>query len=179
MKKRKMMLGSAMILAVLLVAGGTLAWFTATAEPVVNEFTAGTLKMNLVDAYCEAKNVNPGDCYNKVVFVENEGTKRMFVRIKLTPEFPNMPNADLNLVEFNVLPGWVLHTDGYYYLTQEVAPGADTPNIIKKVCFDGPGMGNEYQGAYFTLTVETDAIQVTNGAALAEWGVNPLTLGGM
>lgn len=132
--------------------------------------------MNLVDAYCEATNVNPGDCYNKIVFVENEGTKRMFVRVKLTPEFPNMVNGDLNLVDFPILNGWVLHTDGYYYYPHELAPGADTPNLIKKVCFDGPGMGNEYQGQKFTLTVESEAIQVTNGAALAEWGVNPKTL---
>lgn len=173
MKKSKLMLGTVMMLAVLLVAGGTLAWFTAKADPVVNEFTAGTLKMNLVDSYCEATNVNPGDCIDKVVFVENTGTKRMFVRIKLTPEFPNMSDADLNLVDFPILNGWVLHTDGYYYYPHEVLPGADTPNLIKKVCFDGPGMGNEYQGAYFTLTVESEAIQVTNGAALAEWGVYP------
>ncbi len=176
MKKKRFMLGSAIMLAVLLIAGGTFAWFTANADPVVNEFTAGTIKMNLVDAFCEATSVNPGDCYNKVVFVENEGTKRMFVRIKLTPAFPNMPNADLDLVKFEILNGWVLHTDGYYYYPYEVAPGADTPNIIKRVCFDGPGMGNEYQGSYFTLTVESEAIQVTNDAAAAEWGIDPLTL---
>ncbi len=170
------MIGSAIMLVVLLVAGGTLAWFTASTEPVVNEFTAGTLKMNLVDSYCIATNVNPGDCYDKIIFVENEGTKRMFVRVKLTPEFTNMPNGDLSLVDFPILNGWVLHTDGYYYYPFELAPGADTPNLIKQVCFDGPGMGNEYQGVEFTLTVESEAIQVTNGAALAEWGIDPLTL---
>ena len=71
MKKQKWMIGSAILLAVLIVAGGTMAWFTATTPAVKNEFKAGTLKMNLVDAYCEATNVNPGDCYEKNVFVNN------------------------------------------------------------------------------------------------------------
>ena len=37
MKKRNIMLGSAVLLAVLLVAGGTMAWFTADAN-IENEF---------------------------------------------------------------------------------------------------------------------------------------------
>lgn len=176
MKKRNLMLGSAIILAVLLVAGGTLAWFTAEADPVTNEFTAGTLEMELMDYFCERINVNPGDSYPKAVYVKNTGSKRMFTRIKLIPEFVDVPNADISLVNYEILNGWVLHTDGYYYYPFKLAPGTPTPPIIEKVSFDGPGMGNEYQGKMFTLTAESDSIQVTNDAAETVWGVDPLTL---
>lgn len=176
MKKRNVMLVSAILLVVLLVAGGTLAWFTASAGPVVNEFTAGTIEMKLMDYFCERVNVNPGDCYPKNIYIKNTGTKRMFARIKLTREFVGMPSGNLDLVSYDILYGWVLHTDGYYYYPFEIAPGFLTPPIIEEVCFDGPGMGNEYQGKQFILTAESEAIQVTNGAALAVWGVDPLTL---
>ena len=31
-------------------------------------------------------------------------------------------------------------------------------------------MDNDYQGSSFSLTVKSEAIQATNGAAKAEWG---------
>jgi predicted ribosomally synthesized peptide with SipW-like signal peptide len=186
MKKRNLMLGSAIMLAVLLVAGGTLAWFTDTVDPVINSFTAGTVDIELHDVvYNEQEelvpfeaitNVNPGDTEEKIVYVENVGSKRAFVRVKLTPEFVGMEEADYELVDYPILNGWILHTDGWYYYPYEVAAGASTPNIIEEVIFAGANMGNEYQGVEFTLTVEAEAIQVTNGAALSEWGVDPLTL---
>ena len=68
MKKRSIMLGSVVILAVLLVVGGTMAWFTAEAKPVVNTFKAGTVDINLIDEFPEngIENVNPGDTHSKV-----------------------------------------------------------------------------------------------------------------
>ena len=192
MKKRNIMLASAIALAVLLVAGGTMAWFTATAGPVVNTFQAGTVDIELHDKTYALdseelidfpeegfSNVNPGDYYPKIVNVENIGSKRAFVRMKLTPEFTNMvgnATPDYSLVDYSILNGWVLHTDGWHYYPFIVESGDSTPNLIESVEFAGQAMGNEYQGATFTLTVEAEAIQVTNGAALDQWLVDPLTL---
>lgn len=178
MKKRKWMVGSVMILALILVAGGTLAWFTASAGPVVNEFKAGTLIMSVDECFnaCDARNVNPGDCIQKHVRFHNDGTKRMFVRVELEAIFKDKDGAVLEpdgIISYNIGPDWVLVGD-YYYYTKEVKPGKYTGEIISKVCFDGPDMDNSYQGSKFTLTVKSEAIQVTHGAALAEWGVNPL-----
>lgn len=192
MKKRNMMLVSVAILSVLLVVGGTMAWFTATSPEVVNTFNAGTLKIQLNDKTKGLEgalvdfpvngfvNVNPGDKYDKIVSVTNTGSKRAFIRVKLTPEFTGEFDEgftpDLNLVTYPILNGWILHADGWYYYPQEVVANATTLNLIEEVKFAGAGMGNEYQGATFTLKVKAEAIQVTNGAALAEWGVDPLTL---
>ena len=70
----------------------------------------------------------------------------------------------------------LFRSDGWYYFPFIVQPGDVTDNLIEFVEFAGQAMGNEYQGATFTLTVEAEAIQVTNGAALDEWGVDPLGL---
>lgn len=177
MKKRNIMLGSAVLLAVLLVVGGTMAWFTATAEPVVNSFKAGTVAIKINDTFNTelAQNVNPGDKYDKVVSVTNEGSKRAYIRVKLTPLFSGQ--QDTSVVTYPTLANWVLHTDGWYYYKNIVLPQADTSNLIEKVLFAGAAMGNGYQGATFTLTVEAEAIQATNGAINDQWGVDPVALG--
>ncbi len=176
MKKRKWMLGSAMLLVVILVAGGTLAWFTATADPVVNEFTAGTLEIELIDEFDGAPNVNPGDCYDKEVYVRNLGTKRAFIRIEKNIAFE--PELDLDVVEYELGAGWVEY-NGYFYYTLEVAAeGGETGPLFvdNQICFNGEGMDNDYQGAVLEITIAAEAIQVTNGAALAQWGIDPTTL---
>lgn len=178
MKKRTMMLVMSITLLVLLIAGGTFAWFTAQADPVVNNFKAGTLEFEANEFFCEplAQNVNPGDCYPKLAFFHNTGTKRMFVRVKITPDFPNMTNPDTDIVNYDILPGWKDGGDGYYYYLFPVPSGWYSGPVIKKVCFDGEEMDNTYQGEEFTLTIESEAIQVTNDAALTEWGIYPPSL---
>lgn len=218
------MLVTTMMLAVLLIAGGTLAWFTATAEPVVNEFEMGTLSIELIDEFEDATNVNPGDCYEKEVYVKNTGSKRAFVRIDMEMAFGHT-GLSTEVVTYELGENWVEH-DGYIYYTEMLAAeGGLTTNLFEfmsceegngmepqffwktcpicgkkywpwiphdcddpeppiedpipcggHICFDGRGMGNEYQGAPFTITINAEAIQVTNGAALDEWEVDPSSL---
>lgn len=185
MKNKKMMLGSAIMLAVLLVVGGTFAWFTAETDPVVNNFKAGTLEIELIDEFEGALNVNPGDCYDKEVSVKNVGTKRAFVRIAKDMVFDNQ-DLDLDVVEYELGTDWVEY-EGYFYYTKELA-AKDGETIDRttdlflanedgnNICFKGEEMNNDYQGAELDITIKAEAIQVTNGAALEEWGIDPLTL---
>nr|WP_300003261.1 TasA family protein [Tissierella sp.] len=193
MKKQKWMIGSALLLAVLMVAGGTMAWFTATADPVVNEFKAGTVGIKVHEQFDKkaAQNVNPGDCYEKVIYIENTGTKKAYVRIKADAVFTAV-NGDIlsnGVLNYGIagpgvqiwppklLPGWTLKGD-YFYYDRIVHPNHFTKPLLKcnRVCFDGPKMGNEYQGASLDITINADAIQATHGAAKAEWGVNYPTI---
>ncbi len=237
MKKRSMMLVTSMMLAVLLIAGGTFAWFTATAGPVVNEFEVGTLEIELVDEFCPPTNVNPGDCYEKVVYVENTGSKCAFVRVDMEMAFGHT-GLPTDVVTYELGDKWVEHNGYFYYIEQLAAEGGRTTDLFAfmpceepcgeemstmffgkitcpicgekywpllghncpgpdpdepdpdpdepdpdpiacggHICFDGPSMGNEYQGAVFTITINAEAIQCSNGAALDEWGVDPTTLG--
>jgi len=196
MKKTNLVLGSVVVLAALLIVGGTMAWFTAEAEPATNKFTAGTVEIELHDVQmgdneeeitfptAGISNVNPGDEYEKIVYVENTGTKAVYVRVKLTPAWTKGANPldlKVNGVDMATFPivgdKWFLHTDGWYYYTDPVADGESTQHLIEEVIFAGKEMTNDYQGATFTLKVEAEAIQASNGAALDQWGVDPSTLG--
>ena len=195
MNKRNLLIGSALVLAALLVVGGTMAWFTASSGPVTNQFTAGTVKIKLHDVggYDEDQNeipfspngvanVNHGDDYTKIVYVENTGSKAVYVRVKLSPEWSgDLPNVvtiadeDYVMADFPILDGWEYY-EGWYYYTSPVAAGESTAHLIEEVIFAGKEMDNDYQGATFTLEVEAEAIQASNGAALDQWGVDPSTL---
>lgn len=198
MKKRNIMIGSAVVLAVLLVVG-TMAWFTDS-EEVTNTFTAGTVDIELHDKdvegddFVDKVNVNPGDEYDKMVYVENIGSKCAYVRVKLTPEFENLneeyedelPEDIFSVVEWGVENGdgelvisdeWIRgeedeEDDGiWYYYEDCICPGedAETTNLIEKIRFKGSEMTNAYQGATFRLKVEADAVQASHEAYEDVW----------
>lgn len=172
MKKRSMMLVTSMVLAVLLIAGGTFAWFTATTEAVTNEFTAGTLDIKLYDNFEGAPCVNPGDCYHKEIFVENTGTKKVMVRIKYDFEFLDVDGnpLDNSVVELNLNPGWRDGGDGYLYYDPILNPRESTANVLKnnKICFS-KCMNNDYQGSTLKIEIHADGMQTTNDATWADW----------
>ena len=190
MNRKNLLIGSALVLAALLVVGGTMAWFTAAVGPVPNTFTAGTVEIELHDVDGQGQsfapngitNVNPGDEYLKTVYVENTGSKAVYVRVKLTPAWTkdtaSLP-LDVEGVDMATFPivgtDWVLHTDGYYYYKNPLAGAAAdevnrvTTHLIEKVIFAGAAMTNDYQGATFTLKVEAEAVQASHGAAEDLW----------
>ena len=197
MNKKNLLIGSALVLAALLVVGGTMAWFTAAADPVPNKFTAGTVKIVLHDVQTGENgeeipfpdegigNVNPGDEYEKIVYVENTGSKAVYVRVYLTPAWTKGTGSlplDVEGVDMATFPivgtDWVLHTDGWYYYTEPLAgavvdvANAVTTHLIEKVEFAGAAMTNDYQGATFTLTVEAEAVQASHEAYKDEWGTD-------
>ncbi|MDZ4132418.1 MAG: TasA family protein, partial [Dethiobacteria bacterium] len=74
------------ILAVALIGGATLAWFTAATDPIENVFVAGTVD---IEAGWQSgfvklieENWNPGDCSDLGLCVINEGTKAVKIRAK-------------------------------------------------------------------------------------------------
>ena len=72
-----------------------MAWFTAKDDAPVNEFTAGTVMIDVGEEVVygeDMDNVNPGDCFLKEIEVENMGTKEMELR--------------LDGVEFDIVMDW-------------------------------------------------------------------------
>ena len=189
-------------LAVGSIAGGTLAWFTAEAEIAPNTFTAGILEIDAAEtwAYGEAglTNWNPGDCTDKEITIEVTGTKRAFIRAKITESWTGTAgNESINNTwyERNVPNvNWWIDVDGsraawpndewtligegeeaYWYYNGIFDPaGAEGPQkviVLSGVCLAGAETGNEYQGACYTLKMDFEAIQVTHEAVFEQWGV--------
>ena len=88
MKKRIMMFSSVTALVTLLVAGGTMAWFTSNPEAVNNEFEAGTVNIGINEnRFQNIKNWNPGQTSTKDVDITIDSSKQTYVRVKLTPSW--------------------------------------------------------------------------------------------
>ncbi len=71
------------VLAVTLVGGATLAWFTAETDPLENVFTAGTVEIE-AGGKSRVPNWNPGDIDEAKFCVTNTGSKKVNVRLNLT-----------------------------------------------------------------------------------------------
>ncbi len=181
MKKKVLIILAVLTLSALLAAG-TWAWFTAQADPVTNTFTAGTVAIELHDEFAEGgiDNWNPGDCTNKVIYVENTGSKAARVRVRLTMAWYDGEEEEFGLSTDNVDlgdlgEGWTLDEDGWYYYepalegTKAGSDNAKTSKLIEKVCLDGPSTGNEYQGKTLQIKVEAQAIQASNNATWEDW----------
>lgn len=187
--KTKILLSLLVIgLAVALIGGATMAWFTDETPVQPAEFTAGTVVVNADEAPTidtpEGKyfdNVNPGDCATVTWTIVNSGTKAIELRVKLSELWEGELPTDNVYYAPDPDSGWVMYDeDGelWLYYTGGPVPGTygNTPEDERTVqlpiivAFDGATTGNDYQGKEFTLSGDVYAIQASNGAPAAVWG---------
>ncbi|EGT0014170.1 TPA: BsaA family SipW-dependent biofilm matrix protein [Clostridium perfringens] len=74
---------------------------------------------------------------------------------------------------------WIQETDaklgkdgGYYYYYGVLAPQKNTGNLLESVTLS-PNTPNEYKGLKFDVTVDTEGVQASNGAAKDSWKTAP------
>ena len=124
--------------------------------------------------------VMPGQEVDKIVTVKNiNNAQPAFVRVKVEPDIqlaeseeednrddliveivPQDVNLDVFGVDFN-FEHWTFGNDGYIYYNEVLGTGEETQPLFTKVMFD-PLMGNMYQGATFTITIDAQAVQAVN-----------------
>ena len=165
MKKKLVLLSTAVILVAMMVVGGTLAYFTAD-DTATNVFTVGDVKIDLTEPLWEAnlngasklENIYPGMAITKDPMVTNTGSNPAFVRVKV--EIPTFvvetPAAEEIKPLFTIGTlgaNWVDGGDGYYYYTASLASGEATSKLFEVV----------------TLTTELD---VHNGVSPVEDELN-------
>jgi alternate signal-mediated exported protein len=79
-KKRRRVLGASCILAALIIAGSSFAWFTSKDE-VTNRLTANAdYGVSIVESFVPPQNMIPGQQVNKDVYAVNTGTIGAFVK---------------------------------------------------------------------------------------------------
>ena len=178
-------------LAVLAIAGGTLAWFTSQSGPIENVFTAGTVEIeadeDITSGVDTMSNWNPGDCAVKEFTITNSGTKKIVLRTTALAEMHGQWYEQDGITEWtptaleNGVPPvmitvvedeshkWTLLGDYYYY--DGVIESESEVKLTLKVCLNGPQLTNDYQGKMFKMSVGFAAIQASHDASGDAWGV--------
>ncbi|MDZ5254348.1 BsaA family SipW-dependent biofilm matrix protein [Clostridium sp. LIBA-8841] len=77
---------------------------------------------------------------------------------------------------------WIQETDanlgadgGYYYYNGVLAPNTNTGNLLESVTLS-PNTPNEYKGLKFDVTIDSEAVQASNGAAKDSWKTAPTSI---
>ena len=174
--KRKLVLTSAVVLILALLAAGTFAYFTKDAR-ATNVITTGTISIRLNDSITggtEKENgwtlsgVMPGQAVEKAVSVTNTGTSPAWLRVKLEISVEMAAGKTdtwrgQNVLQFAVNPDWFLAEDGYYYYSKPVAADAETERLFQsRTLMLNPQLPNDYQGCAVTINVLAQAVQVKN-----------------
>ncbi|MBQ4642501.1 MAG: hypothetical protein IJB47_07840 [Oscillospiraceae bacterium] len=175
--KRKLFTLATIVICLSILAGGTFANFTAegTAHNVI---TSGKVDVELREWADDGMEkpfpdkpvpVMPGTEQTKIVQVENVGTASAYVRVLVEKKFDGEPgfvgDTDLIGIDFDTT-NWTANTESdgktYYYYKEALAGGATTAPLFKKVTFNGPDMGNEYQNRKAYVNVYVMAVQAAN-----------------
>lgn len=174
--KKRLFAVAMVIICLSVAAAGSLAYFVddATARNVI---TSGFVEIELVEKHIDESGaevdfperitgIMPGTSASKIVSVKNTGAEawiRVQVEKKITAADGRELSADV--ISFAVDENkWQLK-DGYYYYLVPVATEASTEILFDEVHFDGPTMGNEYQGCEAEIIVAAQAVQVANNGA--------------
>ena len=166
--KRSLVLVVSVLVLLLAVAGGTLAWLTAQTDGVVNTFTPAQVSCAVTEEEFKGetkKNVN----------VENTSDIPAYIRVKLVTYRVNAQNQHIGgtaeIPAFTPGNGWEIY-NGYYYYTQPVSP--DEPNnkpatdLISSITL---GSYDDTDGGYTAIDVMAEAIQSTPVQAVKDaWG---------
>ena len=116
--KRSLVLVVSVLVLLLAVAGGTLAWLTANTGPVVNTFDPAQVSCKVTEHFDGTTKSN--------VNVENTSDIPAYIRVKLVTYRVNDAGQHIggtaSLPTFTLGANWVSY-DGYYYYTLPVAPG--------------------------------------------------------
>lgn len=178
--KKKILTVAAMVICAAILAGGTLAYFTAE-DQVHNVITSDAVDIAIEEwqdevggtPYPDEKiQVMPGTTVSKIVTVKNLEAKswiRANFEIVFKDENQNVmeisPETLASIVTVAVNgEHWQQKTNEktWWYYSGPVATGAATEPLFTEVVFDGPNMTNEYQNCTVEINVYAQAVQTAN-----------------
>ena len=186
-KNQKPLVFIALLFSVLLIVGGTIAYYTSS-DTFENEFDTGTYKIETQEAFVSPDNWTPGTTTPKTVIATNKGNTPAAVRIKLTPSWKDANGDPLSLTDgtneaaiINYASDkdykWI-YQDGYYYYIRPLNENESTSTLINSVTFN-PLVNidktndcetvngvttctteyNDYSGGKYTLQIEVETAQ--------------------
>lgn len=178
MSKRKRII--ALLVGVILLAGtaGTLAWLSVTGV-LVNQFGIGSVTPSVqetlngkVKSDVKAKNTGTALAYIRAavdIYWQDQDGARLWDEPKEEPK----GEADYEIAwsvadasGANSAYNWVKASDGFYYWTSPVAPGAETGVLINRVT-----ELKATEGRNLVVDISTQAVQATPDEAVHDaWG---------
>lgn len=178
MSKRKRII--ALLVGVILLAGtaGTLAWLSV-AGVLVNQFGIGSVTPSVqetlngkVKSDAKAKNTGTAPAYIRAavdIYWQDQDGARLWDEPKEEPK----GEADYEIAwsvadasGANSAYNWVKASDGFYYWTSPVAPGAETGVLINRVT-----ELKATEGRNLVVDISTQAVQATPDEAVRDaWG---------
>lgn len=178
MSKRKRII--ALLVGVILLAGtaGTLAWLLVTGV-LVNQFGIGSVTPSVqetlngkVKSDVKAKNTGTAPAYIRAavdIYWQDQDGARLWDEPKEEPK----GEADYEIAwsvadasGANSAYNWVKASDGFYYWTSPVAPGAETGVLINRVT-----ELKATEGRNLVVDISTQAVQATPDEAVRDaWG---------
>lgn len=178
MSKRKRII--ALLVGVILLAGtaGTLAWLSVTGV-LVNQFGIGSVTPSVqetlngkVKSDVKAKNTGTAPAYIRAavdIYWQDQDGARLWDEPKEEPK----GEADYEIAwsvadasSANSAYNWVKASDGFYYWTSPVAPGAETGVLINRVT-----ELKATEGRNLVVDISTQAVQAMPDEAVHDaWG---------
>lgn len=168
-RRKPISIVGALLLALSLAAGGTLAWLAVATPQVTNAFTPGTVDVTIDEDFKE------NDSEKKDVKVtNNNGSVTAYIRVAVIPtwedEIGDIVAQSASLKDLNITWGdkvnWFEGTDGYYYYKSPVVPGESTNILI------GSASVKTANGYRMNLQILAEAIQATPARAVEDaWPV--------
>lgn len=167
--KRSIVLVVSVLVLLLAVAGGTLAWLTANTGPVVNTFTPAHVTCQVDETFdgttkSDVKVKNAGDipayirAYIVVTWKDRQGNVCGQVPVEGT-------NYEMSI---NLNKGWTQSGD-YWYCKTAIAPGEFTPVLINSCASKNNAPDDNYN---LSVEIMAEAIQSVPEEAVEDaWGV--------
>lgn len=178
MSKRKRII--ALLVGVILLAGtaGTLAWLSV-AGVLVNQFGIGSVTPSVqetlngkVKSDVKAKNTGTAPAYIRAavdIYWQDQDGARLWDEPKEEPKGEADYEIAWNVADAsgaNSAYNWVKASDGFYYWTSPVAPGAETGVLINRVT-----ELKATEGRNLVVDISTQAVQATPDEAVRDaWG---------
>ena len=172
MKNKRALVGIAMLALVVLI-GGTFAYFRMTWEKE-NEFKLGGFESKISETFTSPSDWTPCTETPKVVKVTNDGSIALAARVKIqeqrwdklddsrqnvTGTLPlKVNNEDIAVLGLANTSDWVLNSDGYYYYQNDIAAGSSSSNFIESVTFNCAA-NTDYSSARYHLILQVETIQ--------------------
>ncbi|WP_409227691.1 hypothetical protein [Gudongella sp. SC589] len=157
--KSKLIIFSIILLSAIMVAGGTVAWFSSSPDPTLTNGEMGIVKVEVISDglgnIC-IKNLGKSDCY---------------IRVRLIPQWSDQSLSVSNL-DMDINDSDWTEMEGFHYYKDSLEVNGITTNIIKSV--DIGELTPEYEGESLSIKVVAEGVQSANEAWKEVWSIDSL-----